>query len=262
MKKIKNQKGFSVVEILIVLVVAALIAGGLFFVLKKSKDDGGTTGSVSQQDGETPIKHLGINLDYYDKNTNRAGDIEFTKFKFSEGTFGKIFVEYGEREPNNDVEGNSVRYNPQPTFLAPLGTKVHSLVDGTVVNVPKLYSNDYSVMVQPDGSDKIYETEHVINVTVKQGDKVKAGDVIAEVSDYGGNKLGGLGLVEIGVLLPGNPPKHACLFDYLDPSIKDETLKKITDLKKSWEEYRGEPDAYDESAALIPGCVSRDLIEG
>ena len=57
--------------------------------------------------------------------------------------------------------------------------------------MPKLYSNDYSVMVQGEGSELIFETEHVINVKVKKGDKVKTGDVIAEVSDYSAHGYNG-----------------------------------------------------------------------
>ena len=108
----------------------------------------------------------------------------------------------------------------------------------------------------------IFETEHVINVLVKKGDKVKAGDVIAEVSDYSVNGYAGYGLVEIGVLRGGNPPSHLCPFDHLDDSIKEVTLSKITALQKSWEEYRGDSDIYDESKVVVPGCLSRDPIEG
>jgi hypothetical protein len=102
----------------------------------------------------------------------------------------------------------------------------------------------------------------VINVTVKQGDKVKAGQVIAEVSDYDAKNYAGMGLVEIGVLKGGNPPSHLCPFDYLDDSIKDATFRKITALQKSWEEYRGDVSIYDEAKVAIPGCLTRDPIEG
>lgn len=144
----------------------------------------------------------------------------------------------------------------------PLGTKVHSLVDGEVFDVPKLYSNDYSVMVKGEGSDLIFETEHVKNVLVKKGDKIKAGSIVAEVSDYDAKNYAGMGLVEIGILKGGNPPSHLCPFDYLDDSIKDETFKKITALQTSWEEYREDISVYDESKVVVPGCLTRDPIEG
>lgn len=261
-----NQSGFAVIEVVIVIVVLLIIGFVAFRVLdskdSSSPEDSANNPAESAQKSEIKIKHLGINLEEFDPATGMAGDLKFTKFKFPEGSFDTIFVEYGRREPNNSAEGNSERYNPQPTFLAPLGTKVYALIDGTVYDVPKLYSDDYSVQLQGEGSDYIFELEHVINVMVKKGDRVKAGDVVAEVSDYNGDKLDGLGLVEIGVLIPGNPPKHACTFDFLDDSIKEVTLNKIRALQTAWEKYRGNPNVYDEATQPVPGCANRNLVEG
>lgn len=262
----KNQHGFSHVLLVILFAVIIGVIGFVGYTVLNKKEVGSNNFSANPEQAaektEVKIKHLGINLGEFDPKTEMAGDLKFTKFEFPEGSFDTIFVDYGRREPNNSAEGNSERYNPQPTFLAPLGTKVHALIDGTVVDVPKLYSNDYSVHMQGEGSDLIFETEHVINVTVKKGDRVKAGDVIAEVSDYNGDKLDGLGLVEIGVLIPGNPPKHACTFDFLDDSIKQQTLNQISSLQKAWETYKGDSSVYDEKTQVLPGCLSRDLIEG
>jgi len=83
--------------------------------------------------------------------------------------------------------------------------------------------NDY-ILVDLRSQEE-YETEHIINPKVKVGDKVVAGQVIAEVSNYNKN-LPGFGIVEIGILKGGNPPQHICPFSYLDPSIKEETFKK------------------------------------
>lgn len=77
-------------------------------------------------------------------------------------------------------------------------------------------------------SDWIYETEHVINTVVKVGDKVKAGQVVAEASDYNSHHHPGFALYEIGILHGGNPPEHVCVFNYLDESIKKDTFAKLT----------------------------------
>lgn len=209
------------------------------------------------------IKHIGINLDYYDSKTNMAGDLRFTKSTFA-SSMQMLFSEFGYEIPGNSATGGIAKRNVQPTFIAPLGTKVHSLVDGVVVDVPKLYSNDYSVMVRAEGSNLVFETEHVINVVVKKGDVLKAGQVVAEVSNYDAKNYAGLGLVEIGILDGGSGgmPMHLCPFSFLDDSIKDETFKKIEDLKKSWETYKGNTAIYDEAKAVIPGCLTTDPIEG
>lgn len=264
-----KQRGFAHLEIIIVLVVVLVLAGvGYFVFTKKSNktDSPEVTSSNAEQvatDSKAKIKHLGVNLGYYDPATNKAGDMVFTKATLSSGAgMQMLFMEFGHVIPGNSATGFRDKSNPQPTFILPLGSKVYALVDGEVYDVPKLYSNDYSVMVQAEGSDLVFETEHVMNVKVKKGDRVKAGQVVGEVSNYDAHNWDGLGLVEIGILKAGNPPSHLCPFDYLDDSIKDETLKKLTALKKSWEEYRGDSTIYDESKVLIPGCVSRDPIEG
>ena len=264
----KKQKGFAHIALLLAVLVATAVGGVGYYVMTKDKDDtskDSATDSDNAKQAPTEnkalIKHLGVNLDYYDPATNKAGDFVFTKAKFSSG-IQLLFTDFGYVIKGENTSTGKDKANPQPTFILPLGSKVYSLVDGEVYNVPKLYSNDYSVMVQADGSDLIFETEHVINVKVKKGDKVKAGQVVAEVSDYSAHGYDGLGLVEIGILKGGNPPYHICPFDYLDSSIKDETVKKINALKKSWEEYRGDTTLYDESKEITPGCLTSDPIEG
>ncbi len=257
MKKTFNSKGIALIEaVLIIVAIGVLVAIGMFVMNKNDTSNSETSGS-SQSSGELKIKHIGVDLGTYDPVTNKAGDFVFTKQKIE---FSRLFFEFGFVVPANSV--GPEKKNPQPTFILPLGTKVHALVDGEVADVPKLYSNDYSVMVKGEGSDFIFETEHVINVKVKKGDKVKAGDIIAEVSDYDAKNYAGMGLVEIGILKGGNPPSHMCPFEYLDESIKADTFKKITALQKAWEEYIGDTSIYDESKAVVPGCVSNEPIEG
>lgn len=61
---------------------------------------------------------------------------------------------------------------------------------------------------------------------MKLGDKVKAGQAIAEPSDCNTRYHPGFALVEIGILHVGNPPEQVCSYNYLDDLIKDETFKK------------------------------------
>lgn len=259
----KRQDGFAPIFILVFVLIIAIGAFAFWRITTKKSESpnaSNTDSKVASTSGK--IKHLGINLDYYDPATNKAGDIEFMKLPAVEGGLESVFMEYGRQ--SEATSAGPARRNPQPTFLAPLGTKVHAIVDGTVTNIPKLYSGDYSVHVQADQGDNAvtFETEHVINVLVSVGDKVKAGDVIAEVSDYDARNIGGLGLFEIGVLVPGNPPKHVCTFDYLEDSIKTETLKKIRSLEDAWEKYIGNDTFYDQAAEPTAGCSTSDAIEG
>ncbi len=203
------------------------------------------------------IKHLGVNLGTYDPATNRAGDFLFTRENMS---FNLLFFNFGFIVPANSAGPEKV--NPQPTFILPMGTKVRALIDGEVVSVTKLYSNDYSVMLKGAGSDLIFELEHVINVIVQVGDRVRAGDVVAEVSGYDAHNYAGMGLVEIGILRGGVTATHLCPFDYLDDSIREATLQNITAMQQAWEAYRGNATLYDESKVVVAGCYRRTPVEG
>ncbi|EKD90003.1 MAG: hypothetical protein ACD_32C00096G0001 [uncultured bacterium] len=136
-------------------------------------------------------------------------------------------------------------------------------MDGIVVSIPTLWSGDYSVQVTADGQMQkwIYETEHLINPTVKVGDRVTAGQIVGEVSDFNHGAPPGFGTVEIGILKGGNPPEHVCPFAYLDPSIKEEVFAKIKAFYKSWEEYQDDTALYNEGEE-IPGCLKLDPIKG
>lgn len=220
--------------------------------------------TVNRESNSEPplrLKGIGINLDYFDAATGRAGDVVFTKEKLQ---FNVPFTEFGFVIPANMSASRTDKTNPQPTFELPLGTKVRSLVDGVVVEMPTLYSGDYSIMVAPRADTNWrYETEHVVNPLVKVGDRVTAGQVIAEVSPHNKEGNSGFGLVEIGILRGGNSPEHLCPFAYLDPSIKDDIQKKLRALYTSWEDYRGNSGLYNEEAqAAVPGCLILEPIEG
>lgn len=208
------------------------------------------------------LKSIGVNLDYYESVSNRAGDFLFTKEPLS---FGRLFMGFGFVIPGGMSSSGQSKSNPQPTYILPLGTPVRSLVDGIVVSMPILWSNDYSIQVTANGKLEkwIYETEHILNPKVKVGDKVKAGQIIGEVSNFDQGAPAGFGATEIGILKGGSAgPQHVCPFAYLDPSIKEETEKKIVSLFKSWENYIGDSALYDESLSIPPGCLTQDPIDG
>lgn len=256
-----NQSGFTHIIIFVLAVVIAIVIG-VFIALKNShrQDTVYTNENAVALAAVSPvkIKSLPLAIDKYNAATGMAGDIKFVKESFSQGTPDMIMMGYGFQVPA--LDGSQGKTNPQPTFLAPAGTKVHALIDGKVVAIPTLYSKDFSIHMQGKGSQLIFETEHVMNVTVKVGDQVKAGDVIAEVSTYDAKNIAGLGLVEIGVLQAGsdNPPTHLCTFDFLDDSIKAATLGKITQLETDWETFRGKTDLYGKEP--IAGCLTHDVI--
>src|SRR3989344_999139 len=244
----------------LVIAILGIIGALAFFSYNSGKQN-------SEPRDSSPSTSLRIQND---KDNNQNGPplklksigVEFSDFKFTKEKlqFNRLFMGYGFIIPTSSA--GPQKSNPQPTFILPLGTKVRSLVDGVVVDIPTVWSGDFSLMVGT-GDDKSpwrYETEHVKNVVVKVGDKVSAGQVIAEVSDFDKGAPAGYGAVEIGILKGGNPPQHICPFAYLDDSIREETFSKMNELFKTWEEYVGDQTLYMETE--IPGCLTLEPIEG
>lgn len=203
---------------------------------------------------------VGFNFADYNPATGKAGDIVFTKTKLP---FDMIYGVFGQQDPRSPNDPS--KRNPQPTVILPIGTKVLSLVTGEVVEVKQLYSGDMTVWVAKDkNSTYFYETEHIKNPTVKVGDKVTAGQIIGEVSDYDSQNNPGFGLIEIGILhsrTDGGAPEHLCPLNYLDPKIKDKTLSSLTKLYSAWNQYLGK-EIYKYSTFANPGCVVLDAVEG
>src|SRR3989338_1339546 len=169
----------------ILLVVLILSLGGFF--LFKPQVITNQTEQVQNTD-EPPLKLKSIGVEF--------SDFKFTKEKLQ---FNRLFMDYGFMIPASP--DNPSKSNPQPTYILPLGTPVRSLVDGIVASMPTLWSGDISIQVTTDGKLQkwSYETEHVINPKVKVGDKVKAGQIIAEVSNFDKGASPGYGAVEIGI---------------------------------------------------------------
>lgn len=252
----ENKKIYIIIGIVVAVVLIGFGAVW-FFVFRTSSDTNGNSTGNSGNNETLLIKSLPIMLAPYDPATQTVGDIKFTDIKLE---FNRLYFDYGFQIPG--TEAAPARKNPQPTFIAPLGTKVRAIVDGVVTNIPKLYSNDYSIMIGKSmNSNTVYEMEHVINPIVKVGDYVKAGDVVAEVSDYETRNTPGFGLVEMGILIGGNPPKHVCPSLYMDPSFKIQVDAHLESLYSAWNDYKG-TSIYDRSAIAMPGCEITDEIQG
>ena len=215
------------------------------------------------------IQNWGLAVDTYDSGSGMAGVMRIKGV--TPPTFGNaaddamyrhIFGVYG-----MDLKGMK---EPQIAIIAPLGTPVISMVDGTVCDLSKVWSNDYSVRVAPIGTPcmtgnwatVLFEHEHLINPMVKVGDKVKAGQQIGTVSDYNQHwKAKGFGMIEIGVFFVkkgSNKSWHACLGNYLAPAKRDSMLAVLTSVQMAWMAELSDPTLYDLGAQNPVVCLTND----
>ncbi len=271
----KNQNGFSHVLVLVILVLLIGIGFAGFRVFSNqgsskpagAKTEGSTKQSqnnkVSEEEAPPVLaKNIGFNFDFYDPATKRAGDFVFANIPaLSDPISGNsMWHDYGVK----DKKPGSGKPNPQTVFFLPGGTKITAMVDGEVVGMTELYSKDFGIMIAKDKQSKWrYEHEHVVKPRVKLGDKVKAGDVIAEVGAHTNYQYGGYGFFEIGLYRPhsnGVGGHEDCVFKFLDPSVKKDIEAKVTAFYKGWEDYRGDTTLYDEANNYSPGCAVGDTI--
>lgn len=226
---------------------------------------------TSQRDIPAIIQNWGFNFADYDPATGKAGDMQI------KGVVAPTFT-----GPNAAVDNAMYRLligpigekvqgqiEPQFGFMVPLGTAVISMITGTVCDLPKLYSNDYSIRIAPPGmacmqggAYILFEHEHVLNPSVKVGDKVTAGQKIAIASDYNPYwKAKGLGILETGVFFSkkgSTAPWHACLSSFIDPSKKTAMLATLSKAFAAWEAERGDSTFYNEGAMSPVGCYTTE----
>jgi hypothetical protein len=149
--------------------------------------------------------------------------------------------------------------NPQPVLYAPLGTDVLAIKTGTVIKITKLWSKDYNIMIAAKNDQKnVWEVEHVIDVKVKEGEQVKAGQPIAKVSDFDTRYHPGIGLVEFGLLINSSgPPSHICPFKKIASSAKNRITSELTAIFEA-DKKRG----YDSGPMVVIGCTALVSVEG
>lgn len=253
------------------------VGKNLIWVATSSKSSGSGSGSstsggssaqpTSQKDIPAIIQNWGFNFAPYSSATGKAGDMQIAgitppTFTGPNAASDNFMYRHLIGPIGEEVRGAT---EPQNAFYLPIGTSVISMVTGTVCDVPKLYSDDYSVRVAPPGMSCmqggayiLFEHEHLLNPTVKVGDKVTAGQKLGIVSDYNQYwKAKGLGVIETGVFFSkvgSNKPWHACLSSFIDPSKKSAMLATLSSAYAAWETERGDSTLYDEAKMPIVGC--------
>lgn len=206
------------------------------------------------EDKPPVLKNLGINIELWNKQTNLAGNLIFTsKVLYTDANIKneKVFAEFGEFEHVINNPGRSVEYW---FFLQP-GTKIHAAADGIVHVFYIEHTKDWGINISPrQGSMWFVGHEHLINLVVKEGDIVRAGDVIGDAMAHKSFGVD-LGFTELAVWTGGrNGIYKYCPFDFLDESLKLMYEQKINQLAKDWEEFIGK-DVYKQEEWVAPGCV-------
>jgi uncharacterized delta-60 repeat protein len=205
-------------------------------------------GPPQSVDSRPLLENLGIEFGPYDPSTGKAGDFVFANGVSEEADLDKAFLEFGATVSGPD--------GPKllPTFeyrgLAP-DALVRSMTDGKVVAVQD-QGEDFEVRVSPgDGSTWLLIYDHLIALTVNQGDQVKSGQTLGKPS-------GGTSARRFEIQIDhGN--NFLCPLEVADPKLVGGLEAQISQLQRDWESFRKNTAIYDEASQVRPGCNYRKL---
>ena len=247
MTKNKNQQGFS--HILVLIFVVVLVAVGLVGWRVMGSKDKASNDAVSQQQSSSEESDIELqNLGLASLDSVLISSDATREYK-SNGLKG--FYVFGDKLS----EG---RINPNFEFasLKP-GTKVVSAIDGVVAFIKEQTdSNDNEVFIQPkDGSIWTVGYDHLVNLAVKKGAAIKAGDVIGEPATQNNGML----RFEIQINKDKeNETTHHCPSTLLAAGIKDKILGDLAKMQNDWESETG-LELYDVSAQGPTGCLQKTM---
>ena len=211
-----------------------------------------------QEQSQAPIiKNLGVSFEPWDKNTNRAGAFIFLQ------TEEKLFLEYGLEVASSE---GGTKILPTFEYYTAKDADVFAAIDGIITSISyKEQTQDYSIHIQPvPYSQWILGHDHVSSPKVSRGDTVKAGDILGKVGTWSTNGIlsDTLGRTEI-LFWRSSPPLQAsyCPFKYFDPQLSSEYQQKISRHMKDWEEFKSNPNIYNEGEHIFPGCIYESLVD-
>lgn len=255
-----KQYGFSVVLVILMVAVIGFVGFAGYKVLTDKGSETNMENDGSQQQNsqnaaqtqkqstssqkdetEPKFQNVGIGFDdiLYDQNALR-------EFK-DKGLKG--FYVFGDSLPGG-------RVNPNFEFSSvKKDAKVIAAFDGVITHITKQEENgttDYEVFLQTsENSAWIVGYDHLINVAVKEGDQVKAGDFLGNPNVQNN----GLARFEIQVNKQGSEDDtHVCPASLLADSVKDSVLNSLTAMMQKWESTSG-LELYDISAQNPVGCI-------
>jgi hypothetical protein len=250
-----KQHGFGLLLLAISVVLLGAIAFAAVTVLNKT-DDTKTQDSTkaSSNSAENNSKKQTDDLVLQNVGFDTFDNILYDTYALSayktDGLKGFYFF-------GDDLPG--ARKNPNFEFSSlKEGTKIIAAIDGTITFIKEQSeSSDKEVFLQTnENSQWIIGYDHLVNVTVKKGDKVKAGDVLGEP----GVQNNGLRRFEFQVnkKQSGQDDVHVCPTTLMASSLKEGLEKSMTTMMQQWNTLAGFT-VYEPALQTPVGCLLETL---
>jgi hypothetical protein len=164
----------------------------------------------------------------------------------------------GERDPLiafGDVLSGT-QLNPTFEYYLTSDATIIAPVSGTITDITERDdTNDYSIVITPtDASSWWVVLDHVLNVSVVEGDAVSAGDSLGTAGTWEDN----IGRTELQVLNNDDGLSY-CPTALLDSSVETQEQNNIINLITTWEEDAGDTSIYDENSMSPAGCLEETV---
>jgi hypothetical protein len=196
------------------------------------------------------IENLGVSFGTWDKQTNQAGDFDFS----SASQFTKIFGEFGSQ--TKDPTGQ-IKELPTMDFIIRTEAFVFAIAEGEVTRlVFQEETDDYEFSIQ-SLNDPSYTVvyDHVVNLKIQTGDRIQAGDTLGNPRPWT-SEVGGL-----EIMVNNQDTKLSyCPLSFMNEEILNYSVQNITQLIKDWEEFKEDTTIYDQEDHVIPGCRYESMV--
>ncbi len=265
--KLIKESGFALTAVIAVVAAIALVVAAAVLVMQKQNNDPANAGKSGSSYSKANVGNNDTNIP---KNVNQA-EPDLRIYNFGLASLSDVgittnatrdFTKSGHKGLyifGDILPGTPVRHNPNLEFASlKEGTKLVSAIDGVVGFIKEQPdSSDFEVFLMPnEQSDWIIGYDHVSDVTVKKGDKVKVGDVLGVPTRQGNGLL--RFEFQINRNQKGQEDMHICPTTLLDPSVKDSLVKQLKDTQDSWENTTG-LELYDTTKQDPIGCTQKEM---
>ncbi|CAN5429848.1 hypothetical protein BH10PAT3_BH10PAT3_0510 [soil metagenome] len=279
-KKIKlSQSGFAHIEIVVVIIVIGLILGVGYMVMGKSKidkpagsktnlttsqiaaDEVKRSGSSQTDSAQKPILRnlLGISFGPYNKTAGTSGDFIFSQSAAEQQApeSNMIYFPFAQK---TCIAGTCKVQTEMTLGGLKNGTPVKAAASGKVVSFTN-EGPDYSfVTVSDDYPDYAVGYDHLAAPSIKEGDNIKADQIIGKAAPYGDGKFSRIEIfIKKGKSDAGKTVK-VCPIDYLDASAKSTVVTQLKQFFTDWNGFTGK-DVYSLATMSTPGCIETQTVE-
>ena len=247
-----NQSGMAHVGVVVLVVVVLAVIGFVGFnVMNKEEADDNQSQQTSQTTPQTSEAEPDIALQNFGLASLDSVLVSEDAVREYSSKQLKGFYVFGDK-----LSGG--RSNPNFEFASlKSGTEVVAAIDGVIAFVKEQPdSGDMEVFLQPkEGSMWTIGYDHLTDLAVKQGDQVKAGDVLGKPAKQGNGVL----RFEIQI----NKDKdgetlHVCPSTLLAKDVSTALLKDLANMQKAWETTTG-LDLYDLGEQDPVGCLEQSM---